>query len=81
MKTANALARFRKEARITLDEAASRLGVDRKTVLRWEQGEVDIPTGRVLDIEDITGISRHELRPDLSRIFISKEPASNGEAA
>lgn len=74
MSTDNALGRFRKEAEITLDEAASRLGVDRKTVLRWEQGKIRIPEDRLLEVERITGISRHELRPDLSRIFV--EPTS-----
>lgn len=75
MSTDNALGRFRKEAEITLDEAASRLGVDRKTVLRWEQGKIRIPEDRLLEVERITGISRHELRPDLSRIFVEPTPS------
>jgi Uncharacterized protein conserved in bacteria, prophage-related len=55
----------------TLGAAAKALGVDKTTLLRWEEGVVKIPHDRVLDVERVTGISRHELRPDLSRIFIS----------
>lgn len=58
----------------TLDSAAKALGVNKTTLLRWEDGAVQIPADRVIEVERITGISRHELRPDLSRIFV--EPSA-----
>jgi DNA-binding transcriptional regulator YdaS (Cro superfamily) len=36
--------------------------LNRSTVMRWQRDGV--PVGRVLEVERITGISRHELRPD-----------------
>ena len=44
-------------------DLARRLGVDKATVTRW--GQKGIPAERVPDVERLTGISRHELRPDL----------------
>lgn len=63
----------------TLDAASKSLGVNRTTLLRWEEGSVQIPADRVIEVERITGISRHELRPDLSRIFV--DPAAGKEQA
>ena len=37
------------------------LGLNPSAVYQWRR----IPAERVLDVERITGISRHELRPDL----------------
>ena len=37
--------------------------VDRATVTRWVNRRV--PAERVLQIESLTGISRHEIRPDI----------------
>ncbi|WP_323015505.1 transcriptional regulator [Devosia sp.] len=51
---------------------ASQLGVAHQTLYSWRQ----IPPERVIDMERITGISRHELRPDLSRIFVERSEAS-----
>lgn len=70
MKKQTAFAHYRKSTGKTLDEVAADFGVDRTTILRWERGEPNIPADRVLEIERITGISRHELLPNLSRIFI-----------
>lgn len=58
---------------------ASALGIRHQALYGWKR----VPAERVLDIERITGISRHELRPDLSKIFISNEPSPSkeGEAA
>lgn len=79
MTKQNAFAKFRKESSLTLDGAAEKLGVDRKTILRWEQGVSLIPAERVMEVERATGISRHDLRPDLSSIFVNTD--SDGEAA
>jgi DNA-binding transcriptional regulator YdaS (Cro superfamily) len=59
----NPLRKHRTDAGLTLDKLAERFGVNKSTVLRWEDGRV--PAERVLDVERTTGISRHELRPDL----------------
>lgn len=37
--------------------------VNKSTVSRWADGK--IPAERVLEIERISGVSRHDLRPDL----------------
>lgn len=42
-------------------ELARRLGVKHPTFYRWRQ----VPSGRVLKLEEVSGISRHDLRPDL----------------
>lgn len=65
----------------TLDDAAKTLGVNKTTLLRWEDGSVQIPAERVIEVERVTGISRHELRPDLSSIFISTDAPSKEDAA
>jgi DNA-binding transcriptional regulator YdaS (Cro superfamily) len=44
-----------------LAELARRLGITHNAFYRWHQ----VPAGRVLPIERITGIPRHEMRPDL----------------
>ena len=44
-------------------DLARALNVDKATVTRW--GQNGIPAERVPEIEQATGISRHELRPDL----------------
>lgn len=57
------LRRFRREAALSLETLATSFGVNKTTVLRWEERRV--PAERVLDVERVTGVSRHELRPDL----------------
>jgi transcriptional regulator with XRE-family HTH domain len=59
------LRRYRTDASLTLEVLARLLGVDRSTVLRWEERR--IPAERVLDVERVTGIPRDKLRPDLYR--------------
>lgn len=44
-------------------DLAKALGVDKSLVTRWVQGRV--PAERVADVERVTGIPRHELRPDI----------------
>ncbi|MCJ2051198.1 transcriptional regulator [Methylobacterium sp. J-070] len=40
---------------------ARQLGISRQAVEQW----VSVPPTRVLDVERITGIPRHQLRPDI----------------
>lgn len=42
-------------------ELARRLGVKVQSIQQWTR----IPAERVLDVERVTGIPRHKLRPDL----------------
>lgn len=43
---------------------ANMLGVDHTAVVKWRKRN-KIPAARVPDVARITGIPRHELRPDL----------------
>jgi transcriptional regulator with XRE-family HTH domain len=56
-----------------LADLAKALRVNKTTVSRWALGE--IPTGRLEDVSKKTGISAHDLRPDLASVF-STEPES-----
>ena len=48
---------------------ARAIGRPEETVSDWATGKNLVDPDLVVDIERITGVSRHELRPDLSRIF------------
>jgi DNA-binding transcriptional regulator YdaS (Cro superfamily) len=45
----------------SVTKLAKAIGVTSQAVSQWDQA----PTERVLDIEDATGVSRFELRPDI----------------
>lgn len=77
MNAIPALRQFREGK--TLDEAAKSIGVNKTTLLRWEDGVVQIPAERVIAVEKATGISRHKLRPDLAAIFISSSESPSPE--
>jgi len=57
------ITRYRAARNLTLEAFGRLLSLNKSTVLRWERAGV--PVARVLDIERLTGISRHELRPDI----------------
>lgn len=40
---------------------ATKLGLTPQAISQWQK----VPAQRVLEVERITGVSRHELRPDL----------------
>lgn len=48
---------------LRLVDLARSIGVDKATATRWAQRRV--PAERVVEVEAITGISRHALRPDI----------------
>jgi DNA-binding transcriptional regulator YdaS (Cro superfamily) len=52
------LARAKRGLRLQI---AAGLGLNKSAVYQWKR----VPASRVLDVERITGISRHDLRPDL----------------
>jgi len=74
-----ALRKWRKGQGITADEAARQIGVSRVHWLRMENGTRNISAENLLTVERVTGISRHELRPDLSRIFVDRSPTPSHE--
>lgn len=45
----------------TAKDLAAQIGVTPQALSQWRQ----VPPLRVLEIERLTGVSRHELRPDL----------------
>ena len=63
MITEPPLRQYRLEADQSAAALARLIGVNRSTFLRWEDRRV--PAERVLDVERITGVPRHALRPDL----------------
>jgi len=44
-----------------ITKLAALIGVQHQSIYSWRR----VPAERVLDIERITGVSRHDLRPDL----------------
>ena len=60
MPTANIIERA-VETQGTQLKLARLLGITRSAIAQWKK----VPPGRVLDVERITGISRHDLRPDV----------------
>ena len=51
-------------------ELAKALGIRRSSIYTWKK----VPAERVLAVERITGIPRHELRPD---VFPAPSPLDN----
>lgn len=80
MHTKTAFAKHRENTKLKLAEVAAQFKVDRTTILRWETGAVPIPDGRLEEIERVTGISRHALRPDLAALF-AQAPKTEEAAA
>ena len=77
MASPNPLRSFRQHrqpAPLTLEQLGALLGVNKSTVLRWEEGRV--PAERIVEVSNITGIPREELRPDL---YPSRSPAEAAE--
>lgn len=65
MSKQTAFPNFRKNSGLTLDGVAELFNVDRTTILRWEKGEPPVPIKRLVEIEEVTGISKEALRPDV----------------
>ena len=54
-----------------------RIGVTYQAVQQWAKAG-RIPVERVLEVERLTGISRHELRPDIYGTAPTAEPQGAG---
>lgn len=65
METTHPIRRYRADHGLTLEAFGLLLSVHKSTVKRWEDGAIPIPVERLGQISDITGIPRHELRPDI----------------
>lgn len=52
-----------RERKLTLADLARGLDLNKSTVTRWAQKRV--PAERVIEVERLTGLSRHSLRPDI----------------
>ena len=50
---------------INVSRLAKSLDVARMTIYKWKSSERGIPAERAIEIEEITGIKRARLRPDL----------------
>lgn len=59
------IALLRKQAGMTLDQAAAAFGVDRVTIVRWEKGAPLIPVKRLDDAARIYQASKRDVRPDI----------------
>ena len=59
----SALTTYRKRTGLTQAQLAEELGVKSPAICKWERRRV--PAERVIDVEQVTGVPRHELRPDL----------------
>ena len=55
------LREYLKAERGRLKSLAGRLGISPSTVLTWHK----VPPGYALTIEELTGVSRYDLRPDI----------------
>ncbi|HWU19354.1 MAG TPA: YdaS family helix-turn-helix protein [Devosia sp.] len=66
---------WRVGAQKSAEDVARAAGVTLAMWSRWETGARQVPADRVLTIEAITGISRHDLRPDVFGPAPSKEMA------
>lgn len=61
----NTLREWRKEKNLSATEAGELIGVSRVQWFRMETGVRSVAGDKVLTLEEITGISRHVLRPDI----------------
>ncbi len=56
-------------------------GVKQPSVWKWIERRKSLPAEYVLTVEAATGVSRHELRPDIYPIEETRSPPSDGAGA
>lgn len=61
----NAILKYRKDHDLTQEQLADHLGISKASVCRFENGDRKPSVKRVDEITKLTGIPRHELRPDV----------------
>ena len=65
MSTITTITEFRKSKKMTAKQFGDLFCVDRATVYRWERGDIKVPIKILGPLEDVTGIPREKLRPDI----------------
>ncbi len=55
---------------------ARELGVSRQTVWSWFQEGRRVPAERVVELEQVSGVPRHKLRPDLFGFTLNKRASA-----
>lgn len=65
LSTMDTLKAWRDANGLTIPEAATRVGVERATWWRWENGIRPVGIDSVKRVASVTGIPANELRPDL----------------
>lgn len=65
MESKEPLAALRKAAGLTIQDMATRLKVNKTTVIRWQKGLPRIPGNRLRDVADVLGVNPIALRPDI----------------
>jgi transcriptional regulator with XRE-family HTH domain len=56
---------WREKAEFSVTEAAQAAGVTPAMWSRWENNKRDVPVERAIALEEVIGISKHDLRPDI----------------
>lgn len=69
MSAETLLKNWREAKRIGVATAATAVDVERQTWWRWETGASKVALDKLDRVEAITGIPRHQLRPDLAAMF------------
>ena len=54
---------------------AAALGIKHQALYSWKR----VPAERVIAMERITGVPRHQIRPDLAAIFVQPNPQAEIE--
>lgn len=82
IETANRLLQYRKKMNLSQEELASRIGVSRQAVSKWERAEASPDTDNLILLADIYGVSLDELlkgEKETESETQSEEPENNAE--
>lgn len=64
-------------AKVGSQSAMARLlGVSQAAVSKWVRNSKHLPAEHVLRVQDVTGVSRHDLRPDLYPVDVEEPKPS-----
>ena len=78
IETANRLLQYRKKMNLSQEELASRIGVSRQAVSKWERAEASPDTDNLILLADIYGVSLDELlKGEKENETQSEEPENN----
>ena len=59
---------WRKFKKIGINEIARQMGLSRQSIYKWKNS-TPVPDSRLLDLEKITKIPRHRLKPSLFKSY------------